>query len=92
MVKNSNQRYLVGNPSLSLKELYQVANPVAGQKGILRSIRVKMIPNIPVIIVFVRHRTQKNEWLAILSTDGTLSEVEIVRTYGIRWGIETFFK
>lgn len=92
MVKNANQRYRVGKRSLSLKELYQVATPVAGNQGILRSIRTQMVPGIPVIIVFVRHRTKKNEWLAILSTDCTLSEEEIIRTYGIRWDIETFFK
>jgi len=92
MVKGSNQRYLMGKRSLSLKELYQVATPVTGKKGILRSIRVQMVPNIPVKIVFVRHRTKKNEWLAILSTDCTLSEEEIIRIYGIRWDIETFFK
>lgn len=92
MVKNSNQRYLVGKRSLSLKELYSVATPVSGKKGILRSIRVQMSPGIPVIILFVRHRNHKNEWLAILSTDRTLSEEEIIRIYGIRWDIETFFK
>ena len=53
MVKASNQRYLVGKRSLSLKELYQAATPVSGQKGILRSIRAQMVPNIPVKIVFV---------------------------------------
>jgi Archaeal putative transposase ISC1217. len=42
--------------------------------------------------VFVRHRTKKNEWLAILSTDCTLSEEVIIRIYGIRWDIEIFFK
>jgi hypothetical protein len=92
MVKAANQRYLVGQRSLSLKELYQVAAPVAGNKKILRSVRAQMAPNIPVIIVFVRHCTKKNEWLAILSTDCTLSEEEIIRIYGIRWDIETFFK
>lgn len=92
MVKAANQRYRVGQRSLSLKELYQVAAPVAGNKKILRSVRAQMAPNIPVIIVFVRHCTKKNEWLAILSTDCTLSEEEIIRIYGIRWDIETFFK
>ncbi len=92
MVKNSNQRYRVGKRLLSLKELYQAARPVTDQKGILRSIQACMVPNIPVKVVFVRHRTKKNEWLAILSTDCSLSEEEIIRIYGIRWDIETFFK
>lgn len=92
MVKDSNQRYRVGNRLLSLKELYQAAGPVASQKGILRSIQAHMTPNIQVKVVFVRHRTKKNEWLAILSTDCSLPEEEIIRIYGIRWDIETFFK
>ena len=51
-----------------------------------------MAPNIQVKVVFVRHRTKKNELLAILCTDCSLSEEEIIRIYGIRWDIETFFK
>lgn len=92
MVKDSNQRYRLGKRLLSLKELYQTAGLVTGQKGILRSIQAYMVPNIQVKVVFVRHRTKKNEWLAILSTDCSLSEEEIIRIYGIRWDIETFFK
>jgi len=68
MVKPTNQRYLVNGKKLSLKELYRAATPVQGKtKGILRSIRTQMVPGIPMLIVFVRHRTNKNEWLAILS-------------------------
>lgn len=93
MVKPVNQRYLVGDRWLNLKELYCVAYSVQGaKKAILRSIHTKMAPNIPVKVVFVRHRTNKNEWLAILSTDCSLSEEEIIRIYSSRWDIETFFK
>jgi hypothetical protein len=93
MVKPTNQRYLVNGRKLSLKELYRVAKPAQGKsKGILRSIRTQMVPGIPMVIVFVRHRTNKNEWLAILSTDRTLTEEEIIRIYSMRWDIETFFK
>jgi len=93
MVKATNQRYLVNGRKLSLKELYSVATPAQGKKRrILRSIRTQMVPGIPMQIVFVRHRTNKNEWLAILSTDCTLTEEEIIRIYSIRWDIETFFK
>ncbi|MCG8471783.1 MAG: transposase [Desulfobacterales bacterium] len=42
-------------------------------------------------MVFVRHRSKKG-WLAILSTDISLPEEEVVRTYGKRWDIEVFFK
>ena len=43
-------------------------------------------------IVFVRSEKQKSQWLALLSTDLTLSEEEIVTLYGKRWDIEVFFK
>ncbi|WP_425060284.1 IS4 family transposase ISDha5 [Sporomusa carbonis] len=62
------------------------------RNGILRSITTTLSNDIPVTIVFVQHRTKKREWLAILSTDVTLEAEEIIRLYGIRWDIETFFK
>jgi len=43
-------------------------------------------------VVFVRHRSNKKEWLAILCTDCSLTEEEIIQIYGIRWDIEVFFK
>ena len=93
MVKNTNQRYLVGSYRLSLSELYKAAPSVPGSKRtILRSIFTQLAPGIPVKVVFVRHRNHKKEWLAILSTDCTLTEEEIIQIYGIRWDIETFFK
>jgi len=43
-------------------------------------------------IVSVRSEKQKNQWLALLTTDLTLSEEEIITLYGKRWDIEVFFK
>ena len=43
-------------------------------------------------IVFVRSEKQKSQWLALLSTDLSLSEEEIITLYGKRWDIEVFFK
>jgi len=60
--------------------------PAAG-----RSVRTPAC-GISVHVVFVRKRTNKNEWLAILTTDLTLTVEEIIRIYGIRWDIEVFFK
>jgi DDE superfamily endonuclease len=93
MVKNDNKRFLVQGQKLSLKELYAAASPVESKKrNILRSIRTELACGIPVHIVFVRHRTKKNEWLAILSTDLTITVEDIIRIYAIRWDIEVFFK
>ena len=92
IIKATNQRYLVDHCRLSLKELYQVATPVQGKKGILRSIHTMMANGVQVKVVFIQNRNKKSHWLAILSTDCTLSEQEIVRIYGMRWDIEVFFK
>lgn len=93
MVKASKKLYHFGNRLLSLQELYYKATPVvSGKKNILRSIRVELVPGIPVIIVFVRHRSKKNAWIAILSTDCSLTVEQIIQTYAMRWNIEVFFK
>lgn len=92
MVKNLKQRYLIGDELVSLKELYHSATPIRGKKGILRSIYTTQANGVPVKVVFVRNRNKKSDWLAILSTDCTLSDQEIIRIYGMRWDIEVFFK
>lgn len=51
-----------------------------------------MVNEVEVKVVFVQNRNKKSEWLAILSTDCTLSEQKIVVIYGMCWDIEVFFK
>lgn len=93
MVKNDNKRYLVNGERLCLKGLYAAAPRVEGKnRNILRQIQAELAPGIPVTVVFVRHRSKKNEWLAILSTDLTLEASDIIRIYRMRWDIEVFFK
>jgi hypothetical protein len=92
MVKNLKQRYLIDGDRVSLKELFRLAGPIQGKKGLLRSIHTIQANDVPVKVVFVRNRNKKSEWLAILSTDCTLSDQEIIRIYGMRWDIEVFFK
>lgn len=93
MVKNDNKRYILEGQRLCLKSLYAVAPHIEGKnRNILRLIRTELAHGIPVTVVFVRHRSKKNEWLAILSTDLTLSASDIIRIYKMRWDIEVFFK
>jgi len=80
MVKDTSQRYQVGSKTVDLKELYRLAKPVIGSSpDLLRSIATSMKPGIAVKVVFVRHRRKKNEWLAVPSTDITLTETEMIR-------------
>lgn len=92
MVKKLKQRYLVDGERVSLDQLYRLATPSDGKNGILRSIHTTQANGVPVKVVFVRNRNKKSDWLAILSTDCTLSDQEIIRIYGMRWDIEVFFK
>lgn len=93
MVKNDNKSYLVNGERLGLKRLYTAAPRAEGKnRNILRQIQTELAPGIPVTIVFVRHRSKKNEWLTILTTDLTLAAQDIIRIYHMRWDIEVFFK
>lgn len=38
------------------------------------------------------NRNKRKEYLCIISTDSSLDEDEIIRTYGKRWDTEVFFK
>lgn len=92
MVKKLKQRYVVADERVSLDQLYRLAIPTDGRRGVLRSIHTRQANGVPVKVVFVRNRNRKSDWLAILSTDCTLSDQEIIRIYGMRWDIEVFFK
>lgn len=91
MVRRGNAKYHYKGKSYDLKALRNLVRKECGG-GIFGSIVVKTREGIPVKIVFVRNRTNKGEWLAVLSTDLTISDREIIRTYGNRWSIECFFK
>ncbi len=91
MVKNLKQRYLINGKRVSLEQLYHLAKST-GKKGILRSIYTTQTNGVQVKVIFVRNRNKKSQWLAILSTDLTLSDQDIIRIYGMRWDIEVFFK
>jgi len=75
---------------LTLDALYRRVKKRPGKAKIKASVIVSMNNGQKVKIVFVRDRRKKG-WLAILSTDITLSDEEIVRIYGKRWDIEVFF-
>jgi len=91
MTKNGNQRYRYNGQLLKLDELRKCLH--SENKGdIIGSLCCETKNGIPVKMVFVCNRNKKSEWLAITSTDLSLDDKEIVRIYGMRWGIEVFFK
>ncbi len=77
---------------MRLSKLYSLLRKRPGKAKILASAVVETKEGQKVKIVFVRNRNKKRQWLAIISTDTSLANEDIVRIYGKRWDIEVFFK
>ena len=95
MLKKGKTKYLYNGESLDIKQIFSRNRKRRGRSKYLLSVEVTMKKNgesIPARIVFVRNKSNKKDWLALVSTDTTLSEEEIIRIYGKRWDIEVFFK
>ncbi|NRF96324.1 transposase [Paenibacillus frigoriresistens] len=91
MVKELKQRYRLNGKLMTLKEVYATL-PKCKATEILGSVITETACGLSIKLVFVQNRNKRREWLAIITTDLTVSEDEIVRIYGMRWSIETFFK
>ena len=94
MVKKSSKiKYGYQDGRFNIKEIYSKNRKRRGRSKYLLSINVTVgEEEIPAKIVCIRNKSKKKDWLAILCTDTSLSEEEIIRTYGKRWDIEVFFK
>ena len=95
MIKKSKTKYLYNGEKLNVKEIYSRNRKRRGRSRYLLSVLVtieKDGENIPAKFVYVRNKSNRNDWLVIVSTDTGLSEEEIIRVYGKRWDIEVFFK
>jgi hypothetical protein len=91
MVKQMKQKYTYQGKTYDLKELRTLL-PKCRNGNIIGSVLVTTKAGIPVKLVYVKNRNKKQDWLVILSTDCSLDNEEIIRTYGNRWKIEVFFK
>ncbi|GMA50033.1 hypothetical protein GCM10025857_13900 [Alicyclobacillus contaminans] len=90
-------RYGYEGQWLTLSQLYRVVRKRRGRTKIFVSVTVQLGLDehgqpVQAKIVFVRDQNRSRQWLALLSTDTNLADEEIIRIYGKRWDIETFFK
>ncbi len=96
MVKRSSKiKYLFNGQRLDIKQIYAASKKRRGRSKYLLSVNVKVIHGDDAVdakIVCVRNRSKGKNWVAILCTNTGLTEEEIIRIYGKRWSIETFFK
>ena len=98
MVKKSSKiHYRFQNELLSCKDIYAKCKKRRGRSRYLLSVpeicggEPETAP-IPAKLVFVRNRSNRKDYLVLISTDTTLTENEIIQLYGKRWDIEVFFK
>jgi len=88
--------YRYQGEDMHLAAIYRKIRKRRGRAKVLASLIVEIgkddkgIP-VPAKIVFVRDRRTK-KWLALLSTDTTLVDEQIIKVYKRRWDIEVFFK
>lgn len=87
--------YLYDGEMQPLTKIYRKNRKRRGRSRYLLSVEVTVVKgneSIPARIVYVRNRNKRKEYLALITTDMTISEDEIIRIYGKRWDIEVFFK
>jgi hypothetical protein len=85
-----------GEKQVTLKALFKLVHKRPGRANVLATCLVSIGNDdkgkpVPAKIVFVRDRNSRS-WLALLATDMTLTDEEIITLYKRRWDIETFFK
>jgi len=92
MVKKTSRIFYRYNGHLmDLMTIYNKLKKKRGRARILASTTIQLKSGRKAKIVFVRDK-RKKDWLALLTTDTTLSNEDVVRIYGKRWDIEVFFK
>ena len=99
MVKRSNKRtYMFEGKRQDIKKIFASCKKRRGRSRYLLSVAVKVGQDrngengTDARIVCVRNRNNRKDWIAIICTDMSLSENDIIRIYGHRWDIEVFFK
>ncbi len=75
--------------------IYRSQKKRRGRSAYLLSVEAEAVKDgkrLPVRLVYVRNKARRGDYLVLVSTDLSLSEEEIIQTYGKRWNIEVFFK
>lgn len=93
MAKNSPKIfYEYEDQGLTLAKIYRKIRKRRGRANIKGSVIVGIGEGKKARLVFVRNRNTGKTWLALLCTDLSLPDEEVVHIYGKRWDIEVFFK
>lgn len=92
MVKKTPKiHYSYGDKRMDLMSIYKAVKKRRGRAKIKARVLVELTDGRSAKIVFLRD-SRRTDWLALLSTDVSLADEQIVQIYGKRWDIEMFFK
>jgi hypothetical protein len=83
--------YEYNGKKLRLSDLYGKLKKKRGKAKVKASVLVVLPDGNKARVIFVPY-DKKRGWLALLSTDITIADDEIIRLYSKRWDIEVFFK
>jgi hypothetical protein len=96
MVKKTPKMHFLYNGKMQpITEIYKQNRKRRGRSKYLLSVEVNVVKDgetIPARIIYVRNKNKKKDYLALITTDMSITEEEVIRIYGKRWDIEIFFK
>ena len=92
-------KYLVNGQKKTAREIFRENRKRRGRSRYLLSVPIVLYSSenaggtsLDARLIYIRNRNKRNDWIALISTDLTLSEEEAIAVYGKRWDIEVFFK
>jgi hypothetical protein len=95
----ANVKYLTGDQKKTARVIFKENRKRRGKSRYLLSVQVMLYSTdngvettLPARLVYVRNRNKRKDWIALIFTDLTLTEEEVIALYGKRWDIEVFFK
>lgn len=99
MVKKSSKIHYHFQSQLCLcKDIFRSCKHRRGRSRYLLSVPVGIcggdedVAPIAAKLISMRNRSNRKDYLVLLSTDTSLTEDEVIQLYGKRWDIEVFFK
>ena len=92
MLKTSNNIYRYKGKLYKLEALYSIAKMFIHHENDFATLGVELKDGTPFSITFVLDKRNKRDWLAIGTTDLSLSPQKVIKLYSRRWNIEVFFK
>jgi len=97
VLKHNKTKYEYNGETHTIAEIYKMVRKHPGLSRYLAEVNIhvpgKGSKNHPfdAKVVFVRNKANRKQWIAIISTDMSLSAEDIIQYYALRWKTEVFF-